>query len=83
MSEQTAMRWVVTSIKKNYSIWPLVIFAFGVGPAFIAYATYHQMTGPEARFGTNFEPWHHFANKKFKLLSSVDHQNYEHPRPKF
>jgi hypothetical protein len=83
MSEQTTMRWVMTSLKKNYGVWPVIAFAFGFGPAFVVYATYHQLTGPDARLGRDFEPWQRFANKKFKLLSSEDYENYVHPRPKF
>ena len=79
----TLMQQIKLGLKKNPGVWPVVVFAFGLAPVFVAIQSYHQLKGPDMRFGKDFEPWHKFENKKFKFISSQDYQNYEHPRPRF
>ena len=72
----------MTGLKKNYGVWPVVAFAFGLAPVLIAVQSYHQLKGPDARFGKDFEPWQRFDNKQFKFVSSQDY-TASHPRPRY
>ena len=85
MSSQTTMRWIMTSLKKNYGVWPVIGFAFGFAPLLVVVQSWHQLRGPDARFGKDFEPWQRFENKKFKFISmgAEDYEKYKHPRPRF
>ncbi|CAG2115158.1 unnamed protein product [Medioppia subpectinata] len=80
---QTYGRQIWTSLKKNYGVWPVVVFAFGLAPVFVIVQSIHSLRGPDSRFSKDFEPWHKFDNKKFKFISNEDYQNYVHPRPRF
>lgn len=68
---------------KAYHVWPVAFLAFLVGPSLAIYQSYHQISGPDVRVLKNFETQQAYEKKQFKYLSSIDHQNYEHPRPKF
>lgn len=64
-------------------VWPVAFLAFLVGPGLAVFQSIHQIKGPDVRVVKNFETNNSYEKKQFKYLSSVDHANYEHPRPKF
>lgn len=68
---------------RAYHVWPVAFLAFLVGPSLAIYQSYHQITGPDVRILKNFDTNQAYEKKKFKYISSVDYDNYEHPRPKF
>ncbi|XP_054164588.1 cytochrome c oxidase subunit NDUFA4-like [Oppia nitens] len=73
-------------LRKNYAIWPLLVFAFGCAPSMIIYMTVHKIRNPDTIWSTtNPEPWNGWQNKREKLISFVDfdYKNYSTGRPDF
>src|SRR5437879_254412 len=70
-------------LKTNPCVWPLTFAAFAVGPSLILAMAYHKFHGPEIFWRKDPEPWNKFENRKMKLYTSIDVENYEHPRPRF
>ncbi|CAG2163832.1 unnamed protein product [Oppiella nova] len=73
-------------LRKNYSIWPLLVFAFGCAPSFIVYMAFHKGRNPDTIWtNKNTEPWNDWSNKREKLLTFVDfdYKNYKTGRPDF
>lgn len=68
---------------KSYHVWPVAFLAFFLGPSLAVFQSFHQISGPDVRVTKNFDTNQAFEKKKFKYISSVDYENYEHPRPKF
>lgn len=68
---------------RAYHVWPVAFLAFLVGPSLAFFQSIHQIKGPDVRVLKNFETNDQYDKRQFKFISSVDHENYEHPRPKF
>jgi hypothetical protein len=75
-------RWL-SSMKKNPEVLPVFFFAMVCGPSLMFYMIYHKLQGPEIISRSDPEPWNKFEKKQIKLYSEIDHENYEHPRPRF
>ncbi|KAH9409545.1 hypothetical protein TYRP_010555 [Tyrophagus putrescentiae] len=70
------------SKRPRYAI-PLGL-ACGLAPAMALIALFHRHTGPDIGFrNANCEPWNRFENKQYRYYTTIDHVNYQHPRPKF
>ena len=75
---------ILSQLKKNYSIWPLLVFAFGFAPGMIVFMTFHKGKNPDTIWTSkNPEPWNEWKNKREKLLTFVDfdYKNYKTDRP--
>ncbi|KPM02467.1 NADH dehydrogenase [ubiquinone] 1 alpha subcomplex subunit 4-like protein [Sarcoptes scabiei] len=68
---------------KAYHVWPVAFMAFLIGPGLAVYQSLHQINGPDVRILKNFETQEAYDKKKFKYFTTIDHENYEHPRPRF
>jgi len=73
-----------TLLKKNPRYWGNVGSVFLVVPTMAAICAYHTVHSPDAILTrANPEPWQQFDHKQYKFRSNIDHENYEHPRPRF
>ena len=68
---------------KSPHVYPVVLLGVIIAPTMAILASLHQIKGPDVHVFKRFDTNEDFENKKFKHFSSIDHENYVHPRPKF
>jgi len=60
--------------------------ACGLVPAMAVAALIHRHNGPDVSFRrAKCEPWNDgtWDNKQYRYYSNIDHNKYQHPRPKY
>ncbi|RWS11930.1 cytochrome c oxidase subunit NDUFA4-like protein [Dinothrombium tinctorium] len=70
---------------KNYSLLP-VIGITALGGLFAGfYVMRLALRNPDVSWNkrSNPEPWQEYENKQYKFYSNIDHEKYQHPRPRF
>ncbi|XP_054161805.1 cytochrome c oxidase subunit NDUFA4-like [Oppia nitens] len=75
----------MTGLRKNPSLIPLLFFV-GAGGVWAGYYIGRlAFRNPDVTWNrkTNPEPWQAYDKKQYKFWSEIDHNTYEHPRPKF
>jgi hypothetical protein len=77
---------LLTQLRKNYCVWPVLFFAFGFAPSMVVFMMFHKGTNPDTIWSrNNLEPWNLYQNRREKLVSFVDfdYKNYKPERPIF
>ncbi|CAG2120456.1 unnamed protein product [Medioppia subpectinata] len=79
---QVSRLW--TLLKRNPRHWGSVGSVFVIVPTMASVSAYHSLHSPDTILTrANPEPWHQFDHKQHKFRSHIDHQHYDHPRPRF
>ncbi|CAG2168045.1 unnamed protein product [Oppiella nova] len=72
-------------LRKNPSLIPLLAMVGAGGIWAGVYILRLALKSPEVSWNRkgNPEPWQEYDKKQYKFWSQIDHENYEHPRPRF